>query len=80
MCFILGTINRSFAAPELDVIKHREPDDFGMESIVVMDNMVQFGQRCLSILDLSHAGHQSVCEVLLKKNMLSPVWPPQEQI
>ncbi len=58
MCGILGTINKSFDASVLDVIKHRGPDDFGMETIEVLDNVVQLGQRRLSIIDLSQAGHQ----------------------
>lgn len=58
MCGILGSINTSFDKSILDLIKHRGPDDFGMEEFIVNSNKVQFGHRRLSIIDLSPAGHQ----------------------
>ena len=58
MCGILGTINIDFNKNSLDLIKHRGPDDFGIEVINLGDNIVRFGQRRLSIIDLSSAGHQ----------------------
>lgn len=58
MCGILGSVNISFDNSALDLIKHRGPDDFGNEEVVVNNNAVKFGQRRLSIVDLSPAGHQ----------------------
>lgn len=58
MCGILGSINRHFDAPTLDLIKHRGPDDFGIESFEADGHKVYLGQRRLSIIDLSQAGHQ----------------------
>lgn len=64
MCGILGSINRVFNEKELDLIQHRGPDDFGIENYSVNSNIIVFGQRRLSIIDLSPAGHQpmnSIC-------------------
>lgn len=58
MCGILGSVNTSFDNSVLDLIKHRGPDDSGLEEVNVNGNMVRFGQRRLSIIDLSPAGHQ----------------------
>lgn len=58
MCGILGSVNTSFDNSVLDLIKHRGPDDSGIEEVHVNGNMVRFGQRRLSIIDLSPAGHQ----------------------
>ena len=58
MCGVLGTINREFGEEVLSEIAHRGPDDFGIESFWVNDHQVSFGQRRLSIIDLSPAGHQ----------------------
>ncbi len=58
MCGILGSVNQSFDNSVLDLIKHRGPDDSGIEEITVNGNIVKFGQRRLSIVDLSPAGHQ----------------------
>lgn len=58
MCGILGSVNLSFDNSVLDLIKHRGPDDSGIEEIIVNSNIVKFGQRRLSIVDLSPAGHQ----------------------
>ena len=58
MCGILGSVNQSFDDSVLDLIKHRGPDDSGIEEINVNGNIVKFGQRRLSIVDLSPAGHQ----------------------
>lgn len=65
MCGILGSINRVFNEKELDLIQHRGPDDFGIENYSVNNNTIVFGQRRLSIIDLSPAGHQpmnSMCD------------------
>ncbi len=58
MCGILGTVNIKFDKAILDLLKHRGPDDWGIETIEIKENKVYFGHRRLSILDLSHAGHQ----------------------
>lgn len=58
MCGILGSVNISFNNSLLDTIKHRGPDDFGTDVFFVNENLVQFGHRRLSIVDLSNAGHQ----------------------
>jgi asparagine synthase (glutamine-hydrolysing) len=65
MCGILGSINYSFNQSNLDLIKHRGPDDFGLNSFTINNNEVILSQRRLAILDLSPAGHQpmiSSCE------------------
>lgn len=58
MCGILGSVNQLFGKATLDLIAHRGPDDFGINSFLTNGNNVQFGQRRLAILDLSPAGHQ----------------------
>ncbi|EKB51330.1 asparagine synthase (glutamine-hydrolyzing) [Cecembia lonarensis] len=58
MCGILGSINLPINGSILDLIKHRGPDDSGLEVFQFADNHVYFGHRRLSILDLSAAGHQ----------------------
>jgi asparagine synthase (glutamine-hydrolysing) len=58
MCGILGSVNFSFDKSALDLIKHRGPDDFGINSFHVNGHTLQLAQRRLSILDLSPAGHQ----------------------
>jgi asparagine synthase (glutamine-hydrolysing) len=58
MCGILGSINLPFDQSLLDLIKHRGPDDSGIENFLLDNHEIYFGQRRLSILDLSPAGHQ----------------------
>lgn len=58
MCGILGSVNFSFHQQELDLISHRGPDDSGIDNFQIGDHEVIFGQRRLSIIDLSPAGHQ----------------------
>ena len=58
MCGILGSINRYFDETTLNLIKHRGPDDFGIDTFEVNGHKLQFGHRRLSIIDLSPAGHQ----------------------
>jgi asparagine synthase (glutamine-hydrolysing) len=41
---------------------HRGPDDGGVEQISQRDPAVLFGHRRLSIIDLSPAGHQPMCD------------------
>ena len=58
MCGILGSVNRYFDETTLNLIKHRGPDDFGVDSFEINGHDVYFGHRRLSIIDLSPAGHQ----------------------
>lgn len=58
MCGILGSVNQAFDEATLNQIEHRGPDDFGIDSFTTNDHVVQLGQRRLSIIDLSPAGHQ----------------------
>lgn len=58
MCGILGSVNINFEQPLLDLIKHRGPDDSGIDNFDLVYHFVTLGQRRLSILDLSPAGHQ----------------------
>ncbi|NJC25878.1 asparagine synthase (glutamine-hydrolyzing) [Neolewinella antarctica] len=58
MCGILGTINVEVDDEILNLLAHRGPDDSGIERASVGSFEVYFGQRRLSIVDLSPAGHQ----------------------
>ncbi|HEX3386488.1 MAG TPA: hypothetical protein VHS53_14915, partial [Mucilaginibacter sp.] len=58
MCGILGSVNTTFGNDILGTIKHRGPDDFGIETFDIAGNTVTLSQRRLSIIDLSPAGHQ----------------------
>lgn len=58
MCGILGSVNIDFDHILLDLIKHRGPDDSGIDSFLIGNNSIKLAQRRLSILDLSPAGHQ----------------------
>ncbi|ERM81019.1 hypothetical protein P872_11495 [Rhodonellum psychrophilum GCM71 = DSM 17998] len=58
MCGILGSINLDFDHQLLNQIKHRGPDDSGINKFILTDHAVTLAQRRLSILDLSPAGHQ----------------------
>lgn len=64
MCRIAGVIAKNFSVPQLqnhvtlmcESMKHGGPDDFGI--LVDEEHKVCLGNRRLSILDLSEAGHQ----------------------
>ena len=58
MCGILGSVNIKLDRKALDLLSHRGPDDWGIQSLSFPDNNVYFGHRRLSIQDLSPAGHQ----------------------
>lgn len=58
MCGILGSVNFNIGSDTLDLIAHRGPDDFGIETFRVNDHEVALAQTRLSIIDLSEAGHQ----------------------
>lgn len=68
MCGVAGVYlheRMAMASADLEPIRvmtqamvHRGPDDEGIECFVVPGGVLQLGQRRLSILDLSAAGHQ----------------------
>ncbi|NHE57114.1 asparagine synthase (glutamine-hydrolyzing) [Cyclobacterium plantarum] len=58
MCGILGSIDIKLSEEQLDLIKHRGPDDSGLISIPGQMHRLWLGHRRLSIVDLSPAGHQ----------------------
>jgi asparagine synthase (glutamine-hydrolysing) len=58
MCGILGSVNLSFDDSVLDLIRHRGPDDSGINVIKTHFHRIMLAHRRLSILDLSPAGHQ----------------------
>ncbi|WGL60821.1 asparagine synthase (glutamine-hydrolyzing) [Pigmentibacter sp. JX0631] len=71
MCGIFGIISRPNVFNEkivrdaLNKISHRGPDDWGLEKLELKDKWdVWFGQRRLSIIDLSSAGHQPMTKFL----------------
>lgn len=65
MCGIIGGFWRHAragieerTAAALDLLSHRGPDDRGLESLPCEHGTLLFGQRRLSIIDLSSGGHQ----------------------
>ena len=58
MCGILGSVGAQFGPSVLDTMRHRGPDDEGLELLEVGKHVVCFGHRRLSIQDLSPSGHQ----------------------
>ena len=64
MCGIFGLISESgrFSESEirsaLDTLKHRGPDDYGVQKLTVNSLDIWLCQRRLSIIDLSKKGHQ----------------------
>jgi asparagine synthase (glutamine-hydrolysing) len=64
MCGIAGFIDFKKASTEdvlkrmTDAMDHRGPDDVGYEIYDATNSLIGFGQRRLSILDLSPLGHQ----------------------
>jgi asparagine synthase (glutamine-hydrolysing) len=64
MCGIFGKIGYSALGPEIgNAIRHRGPDDSGLfvSRISETPYRVTLGHRRLSIIDLSPAGHQPMC-------------------
>ena len=47
----------------INALKHRGPDDYGIETINIDDGLLALGHTRLSIIDLSSAGHQPMCSV-----------------
>lgn len=67
MCGILGWISDVKLEKEtfrraVDLLRHRGPDDGGIEHFENPSRHVWLGHRRLSILDLSPAGHQPMCD------------------
>ena len=58
MCGILGTLNLPFDNKVLNLLSHRGPDDSGIITMDVGEHRITFGQRRLSIVDVSSAGRQ----------------------
>src|SRR5262245_17580448 len=64
MCGIAGILSRSESLVRdalplmLPCMRHRGPDDGGLEVLPFGDAFVGLGHRRLSIIDLSPAGHQ----------------------
>ena len=65
MCGILGSFSHIIKKCEfdyfraaLDVLDHRGPDDDGIEQILINKGRLLFGQKRLSIIDLSIDAHQ----------------------
>lgn len=63
MCGIMGAVNIVMEDSLLDTIKHRGPDDRGVERLHVGGARVFLGHRRLAIVDLSPAGHQPMSTV-----------------
>ena len=54
MCGILGSVNQEIDNNLLDLIKHRGPDDFGIQQFNFnTSNQLKwiFGEKCLKIFD-----------------------------
>ncbi len=66
MCGILGSINQKIDDNTLDLIRHRGPDDGGIEEFNIGKENIAFGHRRLSIQDLSSAGHQPMASTFGK--------------
>lgn len=58
MCGIIGTINLPLSIEHTGLIRHRGPDDGGLEHFNSGQHKISFGHKRLSIVDLSPAGHQ----------------------
>lgn len=58
MCGILGGVNRFIDKEILDLMQHRGPDDWGIDTFKLSEAIIYLGHRRLSIQDLSIAGHQ----------------------
>ena len=58
MCGILGSVNQVIDEKTLDLIKHRGPDDWGIDQFNINKSKIFLAHRRLSIQDLSLAGHQ----------------------
>jgi len=58
MCGILGVINSQLDNTKLNLIAHRGPDSYGINSFKVNTHNLIFGHRRLAIVDLSQTGHQ----------------------
>jgi len=70
MCGIVGILGSSWDESSLiratDAMRHRGPDDAGIEFISTKEGRLGFGHRRLAILDLSEAGHQPMLDPISK--------------
>lgn len=58
MCGLVVSVNRAISPADVDLLRHRGPDDSGLLEQTVGHHSVSFGHRRLAIVDLSEAGHQ----------------------
>ena len=58
MCGLVVSVNRAISPADVDLLRHRGPDDFGLLEQSVGNHTVVLGHRRLAIVDLSEAGHQ----------------------
>lgn len=58
MCGLIAAVNAGVTPELLDTIRHRGPDDSGIDELQVGAHRVSLGHRRLSIVDLTAAGHQ----------------------
>ncbi len=68
MCGIAGIVsnkdfNHKILENMIEVMSHRGPDDSGIEIFAHKKNKIGFGQKRLSIIDLSQAGHQPMSSI-----------------
>jgi asparagine synthase (glutamine-hydrolysing) len=70
VCGIVGILGSSWDESSLvkatEAMRHRGPDDSGIEIIPIAEGRLGFGHRRLSILDLSEAGHQPMWDPVSK--------------
>lgn len=58
MCGILGSVNAEIKEDDLDLLRHRGPDDSDLVQLKSGQDVFYLGHVRLSIQDLSQAGHQ----------------------
>ncbi|RXK48275.1 asparagine synthase (glutamine-hydrolyzing) [Aquirufa rosea] len=70
MCGIVGFYERSFEENSfekmnlaLNKMRHRGPDDSGIEKFKIDDGILMLGQTRLSIIDLTSGGHQPMSSI-----------------
>lgn len=70
MCGIVGIVGNNWDEASLaratEAMRHRGPDDSGIEVFPIKGGRLGFGHRRLSILDLSEAGHQPMYDQVSK--------------
>ncbi|MDN5290612.1 MAG: hypothetical protein PWQ06_851 [Anaerophaga sp.] len=58
MCGILGSLNIVVRKEDLNLISHRGPDSYGLDTFKLGDHELFLGHKRLAIVDLTEAGHQ----------------------